>query len=92
MIVLSNAHTLYSPGAKNNILGIDEYHVSCDINRRISNLINKNSLCPIYIIDTSLFTSYNESLREKVRQTNTYNPKLAIEIHLNANEDESVFG
>lgn len=86
VIVLSNAHQRTNPGATNEKIGMSEYVYSVEINRRIHNLFVTNDVIEedVYIVDTSWSTSYNESLREKVRITNSIKPKLAIENHLNA--------
>lgn len=93
MIILSNAHHLRHPGASNSKINLNEYEYSCEINRRIHNLMIINKLPePVYILDTSWKTSYKEALREKVRIINSLKPKFVMENHLNSSEFEEVTG
>ena len=93
MIVLSNAHHKRWPGARNESIGMDEYTYSCEINRKIANLFTMEMPDEgVYILDQSWKTSYNESLREKVKMINSLKPDLAVENHLNAVEDTTVQG
>jgi len=94
MIVLSNAHHRRFPGAENKSIKMNEYWYSCEINRRISNLIelDPESDEEIFILDQSWKGSYNEHLREKVRIINSLRPDVAIENHLNAAESNEAQG
>jgi N-acetylmuramoyl-L-alanine amidase len=83
MVVIPIAHSYRSPGVKNEQMVLDEYQFSTVLTTRVVNMLNSKNVCKALILDYSYMTSYNETLRSKIQEVNSMNPKLALEIHLN---------
>ena len=58
----------------------------------VVNMLNMKNVCKALIFDFSYLDSYREIMRRKVQEVNSNNPKLAIEIHLNASRNKTAKG
>jgi len=91
LVVLSVAHAMYRngvtidrSGSRNENLNINEYEYSLGTSMKIINLLNLKNSCKAVLLDYSYIDSYHEMMKRKIIDINSLNPKLAIEIHFNA--------
>ncbi len=92
MIVISIAHALNHPGAQNERLGLSEYTFSLVLSSIVVNMLNMKNVCKAVLVDCSNIESYNEILRTKIARVNSYNPKLALELHFNSSVHPAAAG
>jgi N-acetylmuramoyl-L-alanine amidase len=85
-ILISPGHRSRQPGAVNN--GVKEYFLALDVIRKTKKAIDNMNIpnLELMVIEDS------KSLSQKIKDVNKLKPDIAIELHWNACNNDSVYG